>query len=117
MKSLSVKEYLSLKMPTEEAPVRDQSRILLALDALGYEHVTIPLHILRMLYPMCRDANWVTYWHPIAKRFQCSQNTDLQLTAVYSVSTFGLRYSLTLKLFIACTSIFLYYSILSSKWV
>ena len=46
MKSLSVKEYQSLKMPTEEAPVSDQSRILLALGALGYEHVTIPLHIL-----------------------------------------------------------------------
>ena len=58
MTSLSVKEYLSLKMPTEEAPVSDQSRILLALDALGYEHVTIPLHILRILYPMCRDANF-----------------------------------------------------------
>ena len=41
MKSLSVKEYLSLKMPTEEAPVSDHGRILLALDALGYEHVTI----------------------------------------------------------------------------
>ena len=52
MKSLSIKEYLSLKMPTEEAPVSDQSRILLALGALGYEHVTIPLHILRTLYPM-----------------------------------------------------------------
>ena len=37
MKSLCVKEYLSLKMPTEEAPVSDQNRILLALDALGYE--------------------------------------------------------------------------------
>ena len=58
MTSLSVKEYLSLKMPTEEAPVSDQSRIQLALDALGYEHVTIPLHILRILYPMCRDANF-----------------------------------------------------------
>ena len=32
MKSLSVKEYLSLKMPTEEAPVSDQSRIQQALD-------------------------------------------------------------------------------------
>ena len=32
MKSLSVKEYLSLKMPTEEAPVSDQSRIRQALD-------------------------------------------------------------------------------------
>ena len=58
MNSLSVKEYLSLKMPTEEAPVSDQSRILLALSTLGYEHVTIPLHILRNLYPMCRDANF-----------------------------------------------------------
>ena len=58
MKSLSIKEYLSLKMPTEEAPVSDQSRILMALDALGYEHVNIPLHILRILYPMCRNANF-----------------------------------------------------------
>ena len=32
MKSLSGKEYLSLKMPTEEAPVSDQSRIQQALD-------------------------------------------------------------------------------------
>ena len=32
MKSLSVKEYLSLKMPTEEAPVSDQIRIQHALD-------------------------------------------------------------------------------------
>ena len=58
MKSLSIKEYLSLKMPTEEAPVSDQSRILMALEALGYEHVNIPLHILRILYPMCRNANF-----------------------------------------------------------
>ncbi len=58
MNRSSIKEYLSLKMPTEEAPVSDQSRILLALHALGYEHVTIPLHILRTLYPMCRTANF-----------------------------------------------------------
>ena len=45
-------------MPTEEALVSDQSRILLALGALGYEHATIPLHILRTIYPMCRDANF-----------------------------------------------------------
>ena len=32
MKRLSVKEYLSLKMPTEEAPGSDQSRIQQALD-------------------------------------------------------------------------------------
>ena len=58
MNSLSVKEYLSLKMPTEEASVSDHSRILLALQTLGYEHVTIPLHVLRKLYPMCRNANF-----------------------------------------------------------
>ena len=34
MKSLSIKEYLSLKMPTEDAPVSDQQRIELALNAL-----------------------------------------------------------------------------------
>ena len=32
MKRLSVKEYLSLKMPTEEAPASDQSWIQQALD-------------------------------------------------------------------------------------
>ena len=58
MTSLSVKEYLSLKMPTDEAPVSDHNRIMLALGVLGYEHVTIPLHILRNLYPMCRDAKF-----------------------------------------------------------
>lgn len=58
MKSLSVKEYLSLKMPTEETPVSDQNRILLALGVLGYEHVVIPLRVLRTLYPLCRDTNF-----------------------------------------------------------
>ena len=51
MNSFSKKEYLSLKMPTEDAPVSDHSRILLALDALGYEHVSIPLRVLQALYP------------------------------------------------------------------
>ena len=58
MKGFSEKIYLSLKMPTEEAPVSDQKRIQLALEALGYENVTIPLSVLRMLYPMCREANF-----------------------------------------------------------
>ena len=58
MKGFSEKIYLSLKMPTEEVPVSDQKRILLALEALGYEHVTVPLSVLRMLYPMCREANF-----------------------------------------------------------
>ena len=58
MESFSKKEYLSLKMPTEEAPVSDQRRIGLALEALGYQSVSFPLHILRKLYPLCREAGF-----------------------------------------------------------
>lgn len=58
MGNFSAKEYLSLKMPTEEIAVSDQKRIQLALNTLGYEHVTIPLGVLRKLYPLCRDAGF-----------------------------------------------------------
>ena len=58
MNSFSKKEYLSLKMPTEEVAVSDQRRIQLALETLWYEHVTMPLRVIRKLYPMCRDANF-----------------------------------------------------------
>ena len=58
MNSFSKKEYLSLKMPTEDVAVSDQRRIQLALEALGYAHVTMPLRVIRKLYPMCRDANF-----------------------------------------------------------
>lgn len=58
MSSLSKKEYLSLKMPTEEAPLSDHQRIVLALKTLGYEPVTIPLPVLRQLYPLCRNAEF-----------------------------------------------------------
>lgn len=58
MKGFSEKEYLSLKMPTEEISVSDQKRIELALGELGYEHVTFPLEVLRKLYPLCRNANF-----------------------------------------------------------
>ena len=58
MKGFSEKIYLSLKMPTEEVPVSDQKRVLLALETLGYKNVTMPLSVLRMLYPKCRDADF-----------------------------------------------------------
>ncbi len=58
MKGFSVKEYLSLKMPTEEISISDQKRIAMALQTLGYEQVTFPLEVLRKLYPMCRNANF-----------------------------------------------------------
>ena len=58
MKSFSEKVYLSLKMPTEDVAVSDEKRIRLALEALGYEHVQIPLSVMRELYPLCRDAGF-----------------------------------------------------------
>ena len=58
MNGFSEKVYLSLKMPTEELPVSDRKRIELALNALGYEPVHMPLHILRRLYPLCRNAGF-----------------------------------------------------------
>ena len=58
MKRFSEKVYLSLKMPTEDVPISDHKRILLALEALGYEKVNMPLSVMRMLYPLCRDAGF-----------------------------------------------------------
>ena len=58
MNGFSEKIYLGLKMPTEEVPVSDQKRIQLALETLGYENVTMPLSVLRMIYPMCREADF-----------------------------------------------------------
>lgn len=58
MNGFSEKVYLSLKMPTEEVSLSDQKRIRLALEALGYENVTIPVSVLRTLYPLCRDAGF-----------------------------------------------------------
>lgn len=58
MKAMSVKEYLSLKMPTEEFPVSDHKRILMALQTLGYGNVRMPLQVIRQLYPLCRNAGF-----------------------------------------------------------
>ena len=58
MEALSAKEYLQLKMPTEDLPVSDQRRISLALETLGYDHVVFPQKVLRKLYPLCRNSNF-----------------------------------------------------------
>lgn len=58
MERFSEKVFLQLKMPTEELQVSDEKRIRLALEALGYQNITIPLSVLRKLYPMCRDAGF-----------------------------------------------------------
>ena len=58
MTGFSEKVYLSLTMPAEDAPLGDRERIILALDTLGYKNVTVPLSVLRSLYPMCRNAEF-----------------------------------------------------------
>lgn len=58
MERFSEKVYLSLKMPSEELQASDEKRIRLALETLGYHPVTIPLRVLRKLYPLCRDADF-----------------------------------------------------------
>lgn len=58
MGGFSKKEYLRLKMPTEETPVSDQKRIELALHTLGYAPVSVPLKVQRRLYPLCRKAGF-----------------------------------------------------------
>ena len=58
MSGFSKKEYLRLKMPSEDVAVSDQRRIELALNTLGYEQVIFPLKVLHKLYPLCRDAGF-----------------------------------------------------------
>ena len=58
MESFSKKEYLRLKMPTEDIAISDQKRISLALETLGYGQITFPLQVLRKLYPLCREAGF-----------------------------------------------------------
>ena len=58
MGGFSAKEFLQLKMPTDDVTISDQKRITLALHVLGYEQVTFPLKVLRKLYPLCRDAGF-----------------------------------------------------------
>ena len=58
MEAISKKIFLSLKMPDEHAPISDAARIKLALDSLGYNPVSIPLSALKILYPLCRNADF-----------------------------------------------------------
>ena len=58
MERFSEKIFLQLKMPTEEVPVSDEKRIRFALQTLGYDPVTIPLQVLRKLYPLCREVDF-----------------------------------------------------------
>lgn len=58
MAALSEKIYLQLNMPTEDQSLADRERIVLALQMCGYEPVSVPLPVLRKLYPLCRDCGY-----------------------------------------------------------
>ena len=58
MQGLSEKVFLRIDMPTEETPISDQQRIRAALAEQGYPDAAMPLHVLRKLYPMCRDCGY-----------------------------------------------------------
>lgn len=58
MNGFSEKVFLELSMPNDEDSVSDQKRIRSELRDRGFEHVTFPLHVLRALYPMCRNADF-----------------------------------------------------------
>ena len=55
--TISRKIYLELLPPTEEDARGDRERILEQL-APEYGEVSMPLSVLRTLYPMCRDAGY-----------------------------------------------------------
>ena len=54
----SEKIYLQIDPPTEESPISDQRRIEQALYNLDYSPVSMPLSVIRKLYPMCRDCGF-----------------------------------------------------------
>ncbi len=56
--SFSQKVFLKLDMPTEDSGISDQQRIRQGLQNLGFDRVTFPVHILRKLYPMCRESQF-----------------------------------------------------------
>lgn len=58
MTGLTEKVFLRLEMPSEASSTDDKKRIAQALAERGYGNVTFPLHILRGLYPRCRDWNY-----------------------------------------------------------
>lgn len=76
MHPFSEKVFLQLTLPEEDHPVSDHKQILQALQELGYENVTVPLDVLRQLYPKCRDSGF-----QITVTLVCREN-DWILTGV-----------------------------------
>lgn len=58
MNCFSEKIYLTMTPPTEDDAKSDKYRLLQALREAGYDRVSLPLHVLQTLYPMCRDCEY-----------------------------------------------------------
>ncbi len=58
MQTFSEKIYLNLTPPTDDDSMSDHERIRQALAEQGYEKVTVPLHVLQALYPLCHDCGF-----------------------------------------------------------
>ena len=56
MKSFIQKVYFAFPVPTEEEPTSDHRQLLEGLALQGFSEVTLPLHMLQKLYPLCRQA-------------------------------------------------------------
>lgn len=84
----SEKVFLRLDMPGEDFPMSDQMRIRQGLKEKGFDRVTFPLHILRMLYPMCRDNGF-----EITVTLVCRED-EWVITAVEPGDTTGMHYGL-----------------------
>lgn len=60
MHTFSEKVLLHIASPTEDSPVSDELRLTAALAECGYDNVSLPLSVLRTLYPTIRENDTVT---------------------------------------------------------
>ena len=88
MECFSEKIHLTLTPPSEDDAVSDHLRITDALTAMGYERVHMPLKVMRMLYPMCRQSGF-----DITVTLVCSAD-GWTVTAVESGDTTAKHYGL-----------------------
>ena len=75
MNRLSEKIYIPIHTPAEDASVGDREQLLQTLAKQGFEAVTLPLPVLRRLYPLCRKTDYTV---TLARREQDWVIVDLE---------------------------------------
>ncbi|MBQ3575136.1 MAG: DUF4445 domain-containing protein [Clostridia bacterium] len=58
MKRFSEKVYMELTPPTEDNPATDRSRIISALEEMGYGRARLTLRALQQLHPACKKGGY-----------------------------------------------------------